>query len=710
VGDVERDVSTFRNVLALATLALSLSACASTRPAPADTAAPVPRVSSPLSAEASPPQDEALPLSTPSRTRIAPEIIRGTSGELRQTARPRPSVIAEGEGTYTLNFENADIRDVVKAVLGDMLQLNYTIDPAVQGSATIHTARPLARAAVLPATEAALRVSGVALVARGQGYEVVPLQDAARRTGFALPDEGRLAAGFHVELVPLQFVAAEEIHRLLEPVAPPGTIVRVDPARNVVILAGTEADLASLVDTISIFDVDWMRSQSFALYPLSYAPARAVAAELGQVIGGQGPLAGLVRIVPIERLNAILVISKQAAYVEEMRGWIERFDRGGDTGELRFFIYHVQNGRATDLAVVLQKVLRSGAAGTSVAPSNIDTGAPPPEQGALPPQPNGTPTLPPPTAAFSPGPATGRADADNGSPVGDLHITADDTNNALIIMATPDRYRLIESALQQLDTVPLQVLIEAVVAEVTLTNNLQYGVQFLFTSGRLSGLSSASQSTLGLDPGGLSLLFTHGTSITALLDLLSTVTDVRVVSSPAVLVLNNRTASIQVGDEVPVATASAVSVQSAGAPVVNSIQMLDTGVILHVTPRVNRGGLVLMEIAQEVSDSIPTTSSGINSPTIEERKVASTVVVQDGQTVALGGLITDNRNKSRTGIPVLADIPVLGTLFGTTTNNLTRTELLVLITPHVVRDQRSAADVTEEFRAKLPLIRSLERP
>lgn len=286
--------------------------------------------------------------------------------------------------------------------------------------------------------------------------------------------------------------------------------------------------------------------------------------------------------------------------------------------------------------------------------------------------------------------------------LGRIDITADEVNNALVIMATPREYEIIEAALRQLDTVPLQVLLEAAIAEVTLTNDLRYGVQYFFQRGNSQAiLSSARTAQIAPTFPGLGLIFSPSSNIRIILDALSGVTNVNVISSPEVLVLNNQTATLQVGDQVPVATQQAVSVTDPDAPIVNAIEFRDTGVILTVTPRVNRGGLVQLDITQEVSDVVPTTTSSLNSPTIQQRRIASTVAVHDGETIALGGLIRDGRTNSRSGVPVLMDIPLVGNLFSTTEQMTQRTELLVLITPRVVDSLEKARSVTEELREKL---------
>jgi general secretion pathway protein D len=320
--------------------------------------------------------------------------------------------------------------------------------------------------------------------------------------------------------------------------------------------------------------------------------------------------------------------------------------------------------------------------------------------------------------------------------VPEIRVVADDKNNALVVYARPRDYRMVEDLIRNLDIVPLQVLIEATIAEVTLNDTLRYGLQFFLKSGNsrfdLSNAGSSNitstnanttanattnanvSSNVGIGSAadilsvfpGFNYVLAAGSS-RVILSALSSVTDVNVVSSPQLLVLDHQTAFLQVGDQVPVATQSAVSILNPGAPIVNSIQFRDTGVILQVTPRVNTTGLVTMEIEQEVSDVAKTTSSNIDSPTIAQRRIVSTVIVQDGQTVALGGLIKDTRDNERSGIPILSDLPLIGPLFRTTTKSRGRTELLVLLTPSVVRSPEEARRVTDELRERLQNVRPL---
>lgn len=282
-----------------------------------------------------------------------------------------------------------------------------------------------------------------------------------------------------------------------------------------------------------------------------------------------------------------------------------------------------------------------------------------------------------------------------------MRFIADAKNNALLIFATPVEYKLIEATLRKIDILPLQVLVEATVAEVTLNDNLEYGTQFFFKTGSLSTiLSNAANGSVSPEFPGFAFAFSTSSAQVAL-SALQSITKVKVVSDPQLLVLNNESARLQVGDLVPIVTQTSVSTQTANAPIVNTVDYKETGVIIEVTPRVNSGGLVTLDIQQEVSDVVRTLTSTIDSPTIQQRKIKTRIVAQDGETIGLGGLIKDSNTVSNSGVPWLTDIPVLGALFGTRGHQAGRTELLILLTPRVIRDQRTVRALTEDLRTKL---------
>ena len=664
----------------------------------------------------------------------APSVYPGTGVFIDADGLATASGAQPAAGDVTLNFADTDIREVVRAILGGILEVNYIIDPQVSGTITVQTSRPLARSALLTTLESILRINGAAMVPEAGGYRIVPVESAL--SGLAPLGMDARQPGFGVHVVPLRFIAADEMARIIGLLASERNVVSADAARNLVILAGSQAERATMLGTVELFDVDWLAGMSFGLFPLQNTDAETLVQELEVVFGVEGaaPLGGLLRFVPIERLNAVMVISPRADYLERAQTWITRLDQGIDAAGQRLYVYYVENGRAADLADVLNEVFdqrRPAVEGVRLAPG-LDqatlyakgtarvarelqaqdaglTGAM--LSGAAAEGEAAAPAPPPEPADAAPARVTGEGIALVAT--SEIRIIADEATNALVILATPDEYRMIEAALTKLDVVPLQVLIEAIIAEVELTDDLEYGMQWFFQSGNNQfNLTepTAAGGAARVFPGfpGFSYLFATGGDARVTLNALASVTNLNIVSAPSLMVLDNQTAEIQVGDQVPIASQSAVSVSDPDAPIVNSIEYFDTGVILRVTPRVNTGGLVTMEIEQEVSSVDATITSGIDSPTINQRRIKSVVAIQSGETETLGGLIRDDRASSNSGVPLLREIPVLGKLFSTTTEGVSRNELIVLITPRVVSIQLEARQVTEELRRRMRAIAPLD--
>jgi general secretion pathway protein D len=673
---------------------------------------------------------------------VAPVIERGTGTFVGAPGRAVSAAITRnGAGEVTLNVVDADVREVVRMVLQDALGANYVIDPAIQGTITVQTSRPVPPEDLAPILDAVLRINGAALVRDGDLYKVVPIEQAmisgATPTIYPLPEAG--TRGFGIQVVPLRFISATEAARLLEPFAPPGGTIQLDPTRNLLLLAGAPAELDTLNDLVATFDVDWLAGMSFGMFPLTLATADEVVVELEQLFGGgeAGPLEGVVRFLPIERLNAVLVISSQPAYLDRARTWIARLDQVGE--EPQVYVYPVQNGRAADLAGVLSEtfgietatigpedLLAPGLEPAGIESSGFELGesAAEADEEPLDEDVRRRAAAPERLGAARSRLGAARSGTERRTPAdlvsafrGDVRIVADETTNSLVIRASPQDYRKIEAALRQLDIIPLQVLLEATIAEVALQGQLRYGVEWFFRYGDVAfNFSRLAPSPGPLNTGpnlvtpqlpGFSALFSNA-DVRAVFNALEEVTDLNVISSPQLLVLDNQTARLQVGDQVPIATQSAVSVLDPDSPIVNSIEQRDTGVILSVTPRVNASGLVIMEIEQEISDVVETTTSQIDSPTIRQRRVASTVAVQSGQTVVLGGLISDELEQRESGIPVLHQLPIIGPLFGVTDTVDRRNELLVVLTPRVVRSPDQARAVTEELRQRLRGLVALE--
>lgn len=658
-------------------------------------------------AQTSPPGNNAKPTGTDADGPAAAphataEIFPGTGNLLGVLPKPPAAPASSEPANVTFNFVNADIRDVAKVVIGDYLKASFDIAANVQGAITLQTSSPLTHSQILPVLEQALLISNMGIVERDGVYRITAIDDARSASGAARISNGdSQRLGYGVEIIPIHFINAADLQKLIEPLAPAQGLIHVDAVRNILIIEGTSEERQTLLDNIALFDTDWLAGMSFALYTPKYSDVQELGKELTQILGTlTASGSNVLRLVPITRLNAILAVSTQREYLDRIADWVDRLDRPGAGTDRRLFVYRVQNGRASDLASTLMRVMFGGRDPGATAPGAHDAGAP---QTPLPVENAQASALTP----FASGVANAGVRL---SAIGAANITADDTNNALVILASPQEYASIEAALQQLDVVPIQVFLEAAIAEVTLNKGLQYGVQYYFEKGNSQVvLSSGTSGTIGASYPGFSYIFSGGAGFHAVLDALSDVTHVEMISSPKLLVLNNQTASLQVGDRVPVVTQQATSVLTSQAPVLNSVQYQDTGVILKVTPRVNRGGIVLMDVAQEVSDVTVTTTSAIDSPTIEQRKVSTSVAVQDGDTVVLGGLISENNKKDKSGIPLLQSIPVFGNLFSTTDNESDRTELLVFITPHVIDTLQRSRAITEELRQKLPVLEDLRK-
>ncbi|WP_164467398.1 type II secretion system secretin GspD [Caulobacter flavus] len=624
-----------------------------------------------------------------------PPAVRATvlPGQGGYPAAPSVSRPPPRPGPVSLNLPGVEVQDFAKAALGDALGLRYAVAPSARGRVSLVTPRAVAAADALGLIEEALRNAGLALVLSGGVYTVTPLAEARGQS--AALDASQ--PGYGSEVIALSFANAEELRKLLEPIAP-GVIVAADAPGRTLTIAGSTGQRRTVRDLVQQFDVDWLRGMSFALYVPQNTDARLIAPELEKLINAPGaPTAGMVRLLAMERLNGIIAISAQRQYLDDVKRWIEVLDHEGRSNERRLYVYRVQNGRAADLAKVLAAAFGGEAAGAAegatIAGDQRSGGLIAQMQNAQSASASGQ-TLP----GQAPTPAAqsmrmGGLDAQ-------LTITSDETNNAIVAFATPREYAILEDALRKLDVVPMQVMIEVAITEVTLNDALRYGSQWFFkVNGNQYGLSQGETATPAPTfPG-----FTYGLrtgSVTAAISALSNVTHVEVLSAPNLLVINNQTASLEVGDQVPISTGSAVN----NVSLVSGIDYRDTGVLMKVTPRVNSGGLVLLDIAQEVSDVSPTASSKIDSPTISVRKVATSIAVQDGQTIALGGLIRDNANKARSGVPILGAAPIVGALFGSRDNKRLRTELLVLLTPHVIRNTAEADDVAEELRRKIRAI------
>lgn len=692
-----------------------LASCASTP----DTTQPVAStVFEPAASEVAAVVDVASPDSgnTVGNRKDQDKVVLGT-GQFVQAARGPERAVHAGEDGVTLNFEQADLREFLKVIFNTILKENYIVDPAVSGVVTLHTTRPITQDAVLPTVESVLQMNGLAVLYDDGVYRIVPLAEAEQST--RSPSVGQYTTGKNVgystQVVPLQYASATEIQKILAPFVADGSVLRVDAARNVLILSGPKFRLEELLATVRTFDVDWLRGMSFAMFRLEYADAVTMVEELEQIVGADSdtPLAGIVRLLPIERLNAVLVITHRPDHIADVRSLIEEFDFGVEgSGGRRLFVYELENGKAENIASALQEIFGISGSGSE------DRGAPARDPGSVfrPASAVSQPVREPGSRiAQAPEAQSGQSGEGEGDGIGmeragEVKVIADSDNNSILVLASQEDYRSIEAAIRRLDRAPRQVLIEATIAEVSLSDNLNYGVRwFLEENDWQLGFNAPVPTNASGD--GLTLaFFDSDNNVRAFFDLLAAKSTVKFLSTPQVMVLDNQTANIRVGDQIPVTTRSSQSTSNPDAPIVTEVQFRDTGTLLTVTPRINAGGQVTLEISQEVSipGAAPAIGGGGNV-SIAQRTITSSVIVQSGQTVVLGGLILENTTEGRTGVPILMDIPLLGKMFSSTSEDVFRTELLITVKPLVITNDREMMKVTEELRMQIRKASELEK-
>jgi general secretion pathway protein D len=635
------------------------------------------------------------------------ELKVGETPFINEEAAGRKLSAVSEDGEIVLNFEGESVQSVVHTILGEVLQETFVIGPGVSGQVTFSTSKPVSRDQLMPILELLLRWNGAAMVFTEGRYHILPISEAIRGTLVPVLSDEHLAMGYEVRVMPLEFIGALEMVKILEPYVREGAIVRVDPLRSMMFLAGTQEELRNYQQTVNIFDVDWLAGMSVGIYPLQTVDVESITSELTTIFGmeAESPLAGMFRFVPLERLASIMVITPQEAYLEKARKWIETLDRGAAGSGVQLYVYRVKNLEAQVLANYLSQLF-GGQTSSPRQDSNRGTLAPGLQEAQR-----------SSISDFN----TNRQSANDrglqgnrgtGSVVsteeGEIRITSVIETNSLLIQATQNQYSSIQAAIERIDQEPLQVLIESQILDVELNEDLAFGVNWYLTN---NPNAIGSDETIGdgfdtLTMGGATNFFANIVGplgngfIKATINALDSVTDVRSLGAPSLLVRNNATATITVGTQVPVQSSS-ISTGGTGN-VVSSAQYVSTGVTLTVTPRINPGGLVYMDVTQEVSrpGARDPDISASGNPPINNKSVTSQVAVQSGQTIFLGGLISEQSSKGRTGVPYLNRIPGIGRLFGSITTSTVRSETIVMITPTVIENTNDLKTVSDDIRVE----------
>lgn len=711
-----------------------------------------------------------------------PRVMRGTD-KLLNIDKSTPIT---GGAPVSFRFEEAPVAEVVRTVMGDILKIDYVMHPPLQGTVTLTTPKPIDPDKAVFLLEAALQANGLAMVRDARGTYQVGKPEVLRslvgnvRIAGA---PGSMAPGYGVIVVPLQYIGATEMSNILKPIIPAEALIKVDTVRNVLIMQGTRTQSEGWMEMVKTFDVDLLKGMSVGIYPLKHASIEEVSAALQMVNGGGGqaaqgqgaaasagiaggaasaaqrrpgqatgaaasgsgnnqlsgnaaaaaalltslgdsnPLFGALRVLPIPRLNALMVITPRASYLDEAERWIRRLDVPGYGGsEPELYVYRVQNGNAKYLAQVLNGIF----GGQQGAGGNMTSGVAPGLNGVN----NNNNRLGGGfnnfggTTGFASGFGnnnanrfgnTGNAQQQGGTPtitataIGDIRVVADEFNNTILVWSTGSQFRKIEASLKRLDVAPIQVLIEASIIEVTLNDNLEYGVEWLFRNSGIGGRNFSGTGSLGslnnTTPGTIAAaagnftysLFNSGGDIAARLSAVAGQGQVKMLSSPSVMVMDNHPASISVGEQIPVKVSSTITSTSFLS---DNYQLKDTGVILNVTPSVNSGNMVSLQIDQSVIDSAGLDSASQQTK-FSNRQLTSKLAVRSGESIVMGGLIRDRNEDSDSGIPLLKDIPIIGKAFSSTVRKTARTELLLVMTPRVVRTDVDVREVSEELRDRL---------
>lgn len=644
-------------------------------------------------------------------------VYKGSDRHVKMPQRQEP-VRFIGEDV-SLNFEQAPLSEVTHAIMGDILKLDYVVDQPIQGQVTLRTRTPIPRDQLLNVLESLLKSNSTIMIRGSDGRYLITGSNRGTKLSPGVSNPRDTSAGYSTIIVPLQYISAANMAEILKPVAEESAFVRVDNSRNLLMLAGTRAQLDGWLDIVSTFDVDQLAGMSVGLFPLENSSVEEVTLALEAMMNtqeGGSNLKDMIRVVPVERLNSILIVTPRAHYLDSVQGWIERLDAAHYTEyDQRLYVYPVQNTTASRLAKLINSLYTGQGGGNQYDDRGVGDRA------------GVAPGMSPETVGSSSRSSFGNQRQSSGSTVAsmsvdgiaggreavaDVRVVADDENNALMIYATAMQYRILESALDQLDVVATQVIIEATIMEVSLTDELNYGLEWTFKNGLgsdysgegfLSSLADATEPA-SIVPGFSYTVTNSIGDVSAVLNALAKESLLNIISSPSVMVLDNHSAYIHVGQQVPIIDSQTESLASDSDRVTQSISYRDTGVKLEVKPSVNAGGLVTMDVMQSVTD-VGEIDAATGQRAFLERNIESRVAVRSNESVVLGGLIRENASTASQGVPWLHSIPVVGALFGTDTDTSNRTELLVIITPRALYNESELRDVSNEMRAR---IRNLE--
>jgi general secretion pathway protein D len=670
-------------------------------PAPAAQEAPVPPVSVPAVPPAPPsvaptaPMPAAAPPAAPPMP--APALVPPMPPRL--AAPPSPT----GAGFF-VKFNNADIYEVIHT-LGRTAGINYLIDPRVRGVVNVHTQGMLRKEAALDLLFSILKVNGATAIKEGDTYHIVPMSEAKTEPlipALAVDGAPRGPANqVAMRAFPLQYISVAEMAKVIRPfLTPGGEAVEVGRA-NILLVIDTMANLEKTARLVELFDSEVFRAAGMKLFRLKVIDPEEMAKNLENIFGAldfsvRGGKPSGINFVPIPRLNSLLVVSASPKTMEDVEKWIAELDRTGGGTTRAVHRYRVKYGKVKDIAAVLERLYPTrtapvaGEKKTEFRPAVSQL----PGQSSWPGQ--------------SPAPLTGQALQEVAKAVKDakeekevfiqpFDIIPDEATNSLIIRASLSEYADALEILKNIDVYPQQVLLEVLVGEVNLTDDMKLGINWKWT-----GTGGGYNQSATLEPGFLINNFNYvidkTNRLTAVFRSLAEDGRASVLSSPSIIATNGKKARINVADQVPIVSSTLQS--NTNPPVTTTtVEYRDVGVILSFTPFINDSGLVTLEIEQEVSE-VSTISSGTN-PTFFKRSISTNLVASQDQSIVLGGLVKERKSLDRTGLPWFYKIPVIGWIFGSRADSVSRNELLIFITPRVIRSVEEGIQLSRDFEDRV---------
>ncbi len=593
-----------------------------------------------------------------------------------------PAEVPEGDKIdITFNFQNADIKEVLKVILGDIMGFNYTLDKRVTGVITLRTGGKFYKRELLDIVQAMLNINGFAVVKGVNIFHVLPIQEA-RSEARIVHLNGRFKAGgaggreLVTQIVSLNHVAPQAIIPTLRGLLTKGGFVIAPNDTHAIVISDNITNMDRLLKVIRTFDVPFFAGQVLKFYEIKYADPVTLAKDLelvAQTLGAKtkGPKLDIA-FIPFQDTNKILVATSMPELLESVDSWIANIDIHLGENKPKMYIYKMQHEKVETTVPILTELFKEKIT--------------PPEKGTK--------------VGTEP-----------------MKIIADKNTNSVIVKALPADYQVIKSIIAALDAPPQQVLIEAIIAEVTLTDNLDWGVEAFFRYGGPSASGKPKGAVASLLPTGITSgstgalaggirSFTFNRDIDAIFNMVASEGETELLSTPHILVRDEQTASIQVGESQPVLTGTSSTTTTADR--LSTVQYRDIGSILTVTPRIGENNMITLDVSQEISEIIAT-SEVPNTPAFSTRKTETSLVIKSGHSIYMGGIIDIKDEVTIKKFPLLGDIPVLGNLFKSLDSSKTKTELMILITPHIINTEAEADRITREFKEKLKQIARMEK-